>query len=63
MSHAARRVLILLAGPVGLTVTTVAPALADSYNHTEPLTAGPDRTTTRTSMSFHASGDVVGRAE
>ena len=41
MSRLARRLLILLAGPVGLTMATAAPALASTMNHAEPLTTAP----------------------
>ena len=41
MARLARRLLILLAGPVGLTVATAAPALAAGLNHTEPLVRLP----------------------
>jgi hypothetical protein len=60
MSRLARRLLILLAGPVGLTVATAAPALAAGLNHTEPFTT-VGRATARTSASSQSDGIVGGR--
>jgi hypothetical protein len=39
MARLASRLLILLAGSVGLAVATASPAIAGVMNHTEPITA------------------------